>query len=120
MNDLNIGTRPSGIHRLPSHAGRGVAQPFNGAATDAVEQAIASHRALEARMAAWAQRYAEWREAQKLLDILEKRGFGALDAVKAKVEQLRDESQRALDAVQLRLGPEPATPPAAFSPAADS
>ena len=72
----------------------------------AVRDAFTQRHALDARMATWAQRYAQWREARKLLDILDKRGAGGREELRAKVEQLRIESQEALAAVQLRLGGE--------------
>jgi len=70
----------------------------------AVRDAFTQRHALDARMATWAERYAQWREARKLLDILDKRGSGGREELRAKVEQLRIESQEALAAVQLRLG----------------
>ena len=116
MNDLKIGPGPSSIPSLPLRAGQRVAWPFNEARTEAVQHAIDNHRAIEARLATWAERYAQWREAQKLLELLEKRGFGANEELEARVEQLRIESQTALEAVQLRLGADRGN----VSPAADS
>lgn len=69
--------------------------------------AVSEHRALEARIGQWAERYGEWREAQTLLDYLETRPGGAPEDFKAKVEELRAGSDAALGAVQLRLGSGP-------------
>lgn len=81
-----------------------VTRPPNPEEALAIRQAISEHRALEARIGTWAQRYGEWREAQALLDVLES-GTGTAPAdFKARVEELRCASEAALEAVQLRLG----------------